>query len=102
MPHPAAFGGDAGNPAISGNLADPDHDGISNLMEYAAGANPLDPNSRARQESSDLQTWTPLAPVQEILFDDGTTRTVIERFHLNCSRRKRSVGVPQATRAGDF
>jgi hypothetical protein len=35
------FGGNAGNPTISGDAADPDGDGIVNLMEYGLG---LDPN----------------------------------------------------------
>lgn len=38
------FGADADNPAIAGDLADPDHDGILNLLEY--GLN-LDPNSHS-------------------------------------------------------
>jgi alpha-L-fucosidase 2 len=37
----AEFGADANNPAISGNDADPDHDGVPNLLEYALGRNPL-------------------------------------------------------------
>jgi len=36
------FGTDVNNPTIAGNNADPDGDGIDNLMEYALG---LDPNS---------------------------------------------------------
>lgn len=35
------FGANATNPAVSGNLADPDNDGIVNLLEYALN---LDPN----------------------------------------------------------
>jgi hypothetical protein len=34
------FGTNANNPAISGDLADPDHDGIVNLLEYALNLNP--------------------------------------------------------------
>jgi hypothetical protein len=84
------FGGNAGNPAISGDDADPDGDGIANLMEYGLG---LDPNvsslagapivwreestGRLRiqfnrlsdrsgmgyvvQVSDDLETWIPIA-----------------------------------------
>ena len=42
------FGADAGNPAIAGNNADPDHDGIVNLLEYAFGSRALDPSSVPR------------------------------------------------------
>lgn len=34
----ARFGTDAGNPKIGGDEADADHNGVSNLMEYALGA----------------------------------------------------------------
>ena len=37
----AEFGTNAGNPVVSGDLADPDGDGIVNLLEYALN---LDPN----------------------------------------------------------
>lgn len=36
----AEFGPDAGNPLISGELADPDGDGSPNLLEYALATNP--------------------------------------------------------------
>jgi hypothetical protein len=36
----AEFGANATNTAISGDLADPDGDGIANLLEYALGLNP--------------------------------------------------------------
>ncbi|MGL5019738.1 MAG: hypothetical protein ACRDBP_16505, partial [Luteolibacter sp.] len=32
-----------GNLAISGPLADPDHDGVANLLEYGVGSSPTDP-----------------------------------------------------------
>jgi hypothetical protein len=35
------FGQDLENGTISGPAADPDHDGISNLIEYAVGGNPM-------------------------------------------------------------
>ncbi len=34
------FGANATNPAVSGDLADPDNDGIANLLEYALNLNP--------------------------------------------------------------
>lgn len=40
------FGEDAGDPAIAGPDADPDHDALTNNMEMALGLDPNDPNSR--------------------------------------------------------
>jgi kumamolisin len=41
------FGTNAGTPSIAGSLADPAGDGISNLLKYALGANPLVPSAQA-------------------------------------------------------
>ena len=42
----AYFGANASNAAISGDTADPDHDGVCNLIEYALGSNPTSGSSR--------------------------------------------------------
>jgi hypothetical protein len=39
------FGTNAGNPVIAGDLADPSHDGIANLLAYAYAFNPLVANT---------------------------------------------------------
>lgn len=36
----ARFGGESSNPMVAGNEADPDGDGLANLLEYALGTNP--------------------------------------------------------------
>jgi mannan endo-1,4-beta-mannosidase len=36
----AEFGADADNPLLTGDTANPDHDGFNNLMEYALGTDP--------------------------------------------------------------
>ena len=41
----AHFGTNASNPAIAGDSADPDHDGIVNLLEYAYATDPNSPNT---------------------------------------------------------
>lgn len=40
----AAFGSSASDAAIAGDLADPDQDGIANLLEYAFGLSPTQPD----------------------------------------------------------
>ncbi len=40
----ARFGTDADDPAIAGDAANPDHDGLANLLEYALGTDPNKPN----------------------------------------------------------
>jgi hypothetical protein len=40
------------DPSISGDLADPDHDGLSNLMDYALGLPPKGPTSTNRPYAS--------------------------------------------------
>ena len=91
------------DPAISGDLADPDHDRLVNLMEYALHLDPTRPSSAgspylekspaslsliytkvigatdliyAVEKSSDLIKWAPASPVDLILSDDGVTQTI--------------------------
>ncbi len=52
----AKFGADANNPAIAGNLADPDHDGLTNLMEYGFNLNPLAPDTAAQLPAPHLES----------------------------------------------
>jgi len=49
------------NPAISGDLADPDHDGLANLMEYALGLPPKDPTPAGRPYASVVDGYATLA-----------------------------------------
>ncbi len=39
----AVFGDDAGDESIAGNMADPDRDGLPNILEFAIAGNPLAP-----------------------------------------------------------
>ena len=99
----AMFGTNATNPAIAGPLANPDSDGLSNLLEYALNVSPFT-SSAAQvptlaveganltltyrqnvsatdttytvQQSQDLITWSPANPTLTVLSDDGVTRVV--------------------------
>ncbi|MBP7948601.1 MAG: PKD domain-containing protein [Verrucomicrobiales bacterium] len=99
----AKFGANAGNPAIAGNLADPEFDGCTNLVEYALDLNPhassqhqlpfatLEEtvialiwrrNTAASdisiqvQTSADLETWTTVIPVNQVIGTDGGTQVI--------------------------
>jgi hypothetical protein len=100
------------DPAISGDLADPDHDGLSNLLEYALGLPPKDPSggpwvriesdaltltytrnkaatdvSLVVEESSDLLTWqSPPGLIQQIDCTDlGQTQEITVRLAVPAS-----------------
>jgi hypothetical protein len=97
------------DPQISGDLADPDHDGLANLMEYALGLPPKDPASTNRpyarleagyltltytqsksatdvtltiEQSSDLLNWQsgPAYVQQMSCVDQGATRLITARL----------------------
>ncbi|MEK0449172.1 MAG: hypothetical protein RL088_1440 [Verrucomicrobiota bacterium] len=95
------FGADSGNPLISGDLADPDGDGLVNLLEYAFALEPLavDPPAEPSlgaaglsiiyrrnllatdleyliQKSTDAAFWMPAAPIEDVLSDDGSVRVI--------------------------
>jgi hypothetical protein len=93
------------DPTISGDSADPDHDGLPNLLEYAFGLDPTTPSTTNRpystldsnylsliytkvlaatdltytiEESTDLSNWVTVTPVNEdpVLMDDGFIQTI--------------------------
>jgi hypothetical protein len=91
------------DPSISGDAVDPDHDGLSNLLEYAFNSDPTKSSTTNRpyttidatylsliytkvlgatdltyvvQQSSDLLTWSPASPTNVVLADDGVTQTI--------------------------
>ncbi|MGB8166993.1 MAG: LamG-like jellyroll fold domain-containing protein [Chthoniobacteraceae bacterium] len=62
------FGANASNPLIAGDLGDPDHDGIANLVERALGLNP----NAASSTSLPTSSWTAIGP------DNYLTLTVLK------------------------
>jgi len=98
------FGADAGNPDIAGDLADPDHDSIGNLLEYALGLEPLAAGTTGlpvsgcdgdhltltytrRKAPTDVSYtvevtgavtggWTNTGVTEQVLADDGIFQTV--------------------------
>ncbi|ATC64306.1 hypothetical protein CMV30_10265 [Nibricoccus aquaticus] len=96
------FGGSASNSSIAGDLADPDADGLVNILEYATGADPLLPSTPPQagfaagqltltydrsltatdilytiEEVSLLTgTWTQVTPSDETLSDNGVIRKI--------------------------
>ena len=99
----AQFAGDAGDSSIAGNHADPDHDGLPNLLEYALGQPPrqfsrafmqaslsdgkfhlvfardtsVPDVSLVLEASTDLGGWLPPAGVEtEVLSTEGTLQTL--------------------------
>ena len=97
----AQFGADAGNPAIAGELADPDLDGSVNVVEFTTGTGPLEFSppigvvaieganatftyTRANaatdvtvtpQWSTDLASWQTAGLTDSLVNDNGTIQT---------------------------
>jgi hypothetical protein len=100
----AKFGADATNPAIAGDMEDPDFDGMENLLEYGFNTDPLawsaaptitkdgsdiivtyrrnlaalDVESAVRM-SSNLTSWSDADATEEILSVDGNTQVIAAR-----------------------
>jgi hypothetical protein len=98
------FGANAGNPAIAGDNADPDGDGMSNILEYGFNLDPMALDQLALrptpflsgdvlsidyrknlsatdviytvQGTADFSTWSTVPVTESVLSDDGLTRVV--------------------------
>lgn len=65
----ANFGAEWNNPLVSGDDADPDHDGVANLLERAFGGNPN------ASDSSILPATDPTAPLLSIIYRKAVAAT---------------------------
>ena len=100
----AKFGANANNPAISGDMMDPDGDGLKNIFEYGFNTNPLALNAGPAftkdgsdfvvtyrrnlaatdlifevLASNNLSSWIPVSTTDQILLDDGSTQVIAAR-----------------------
>lgn len=72
------FGASALNPAVAGESADPDHDGATNLQEFLADTDPLDPAAGLRLSGIDTAagqvqlTWVGGTEVRQCLECSGS------------------------------
>jgi hypothetical protein len=66
------------DPAISGDDADPDGDGLSNVAEYNAGTDPRDPSSVLRIDTVEMTSGT--SPVVRIRFPVATGRSYTVQY----------------------
>jgi hypothetical protein len=119
--------GELSDASISGDLADPNHDGFSNLMDYAMGISPKDPSTTNRpvvqlqgdfllltytvakaavdvpvklEQSADLAIWQPAdANLQPVSCEDlGTATRLTVRFTAPVSSAGRQFLRFRATR----
>ncbi len=106
------FGSSVNLPEIGGDLADPDHDGIPNLLEYAFNLTPNSPDSGPKgstaanqmslvyrrnlsagditfgyEQSTDLTTWTAVTPTTTVLSNDGQTQTIQATVPMSGNQR---------------
>ncbi|MEO5912995.1 MAG: autotransporter-associated beta strand repeat-containing protein [Luteolibacter sp.] len=107
------FGGDAGDPEIAGKTADPDHDGIANLVEYGLGTSPLAANPPGIDSyfdedhfsmsyslsktaigitvepvwSTDFLHWSGEGIFEETVTEGSSTRTIEARVPTNSNPR---------------
>ena len=100
----AKFGANANNPAIAGDLADPDGDGLKNILERGFNTDPLVFNAGPTVTKdghdfivtyrrnlaatdltfevlagSDLSSWSAVGTTDQILSDDGSTQVIAAR-----------------------
>jgi len=78
------------NPAISGDAADPDGDGHTNLQEYVAGTKPRDPASRLELKAEFSVSGAPL----KLRFDAMAGKTYSLQFN-------NGFGISQWTKLAD-
>ena len=101
------------NPAVSGENADPNHNGLTNLLDYAFTNDPRGTATRFQpyaladethvslvypqsvsatdltctvEESSNLTNWTAASPTNVTLSDDGVTRLIKAQMEKNEQR----------------
>ena len=107
------FGADANNAAIAGDLADPDDDGLRNLLEYGFNTDALASNAApalafdgpdlvliyrrnlaatdvtfAIRATADFVTWSDANATGQILSDDGITRLIRAQLPYSAGAQK--------------